>query len=89
MAKINLYCVKDNVADEVVICTLSKTDGLFVRNTVPFVSRSNPNYINDLSIYCIGEITESDLSVLPCPPRLVSWDAYKRPEEVGVIKVEK
>ena len=79
--KTNLYVIYDSVADETVLCSLCKTDGLFVRQNLPYVSKINPNYEIDMHIYCIGQYVDSTMQVEPCPPRKVSWDSYKRPEE--------
>lgn len=81
MAKINLYAVYDSVADESIVFGTANTDGMFIRQNIPYFERMNPNYLQDFSIYCIGSIVGSTLEVTGCPKRLVSWDSYTRPEQ--------
>ena len=81
--KSNIYVIRDKVADDIVLLAMSKTDGLFVRQNVPYLSKLNPNFMDDMEILCIGEFTDSSMSISPSPARLVSWDSYKTPEQKG------
>ena len=87
MAKTNVYVIFDTVADEPIVISTSKTDGLFVRNNLPYVSKMNPNYLMDYVIYHVGYFVDSELSLESCSPRVVDWDSYKFPEQVeGALK---
>ena len=81
MSKTNIYVVYDKIADETVILAPCKTDGLFVRQNTPYLSKINPNYLFDMVIYQVGEYLESGKLLVPCKPRLVDWDSYKNPEQ--------
>lgn len=85
MSKTNVYVVVDKVADETVLLGMCKTDGLLVRQNLPYLSKINPNFVNDFVIYCIGQYVDTSMVLEPCPPREVSWDSYKTPEAVGSI----
>ena len=82
MAKSNVYLVFDNVADDPMLIGLCKTDGLFIRNNLPYIEKVNPNYKNDLTVLRIGELKDSSTTLIPCEPVEVSWDCYVRPEQV-------
>ena len=83
MAKSNVYVVFDEVADDVILVGMCKTDGLFVRQNLPYISKINENYKNDLKVYRIGEIADSSLLISSYDkPVSVSWDSYVRPESV-------
>ena len=79
--KTNVYVIFDKVADEVVLCSMCKTDGLFVRQNLPYVSKLNPAYERDLEIRHIGYYVDSTCSLEPCDARIVEWTAYQHPEE--------
>lgn len=80
--KTNVYIIKDVIADEVTIMGMCKTDGLFIRQNLPFLQKLNPNFMNEMEIYRIGEFVDSSMSVNNLPaPELVSWDTYRRPEQ--------
>ena len=81
--KSNIYVIRDKVADDIVLLSMCKTDGLFVRQNLPFLSKLNPNFMEDTEILCIGEFVDSSMSISPSPARLVSWDSYKSPEQKG------
>ena len=79
--KTNIYTVFDTVADETILLGMCKTDGLFVRQNLPYLNKINPNYERDYVIYCIGQFVDSENSLEPSAPRVVSWDSYKSPEQ--------
>ena len=81
MAKISIYVIYDKIADETVVIGSAKTDGLFIRQNLPFMQRYNPNYLNDLEVYRIGEYVESSKGLLSESPCLIPWDTYKAPEQ--------
>lgn len=85
MAKTNVYVVVDKVADETVLLGMCKTDGLLVRQNLPYLSKINPNFREDFEIYCVGQYVDTSKSLEASPARLVSWDSYRTPEEVGHI----
>lgn len=85
MSKTNVYVVVDKVADETVLLGMCKTDGLLVRQNLPYLSKINPNFANDFIIYCIGQYVDTSMSLEPCPAREVPWDSYKTPEAFGSI----
>ena len=79
--KVNLYCIFDVVADSVAVVGTGNTDGMFIRQNVPYLEKLNSNYLNDFRVYQIATLAESSMTVESLPaPRLVSWDSYKRPE---------
>ena len=79
--KTNIYVIFDRVADEVVLSSMCRTDGLFIRQNLPYVSKLNPNYANELEIRHVGYYVDSTGTLEPCDPRVVSWDSYQHPEE--------
>ena len=78
--KTNIYIIFDVVADETIVIGSAKTDGLFIRQNIPYMEKINPNYRNDLAVFCVGQFVDSDRRLEPSPARPVSWDAYKSPE---------
>ena len=76
---LNLYALRDVVADETKTVFFMKTDGLAVRNLLPVYAPKFP--IDDLKLYQIGFYDDSTMKVETCPPRLVSWDSYKFPQQ--------
>ena len=68
--KSNIYVIRDKVADDIVLLSMCKTDGLFVRQNLPFLSKLNPNFMEDTEILCIGEFVDSSMSISPSPARL-------------------
>ena len=81
MSKQNVYCIYDKVADETLVLSMSKTDGLFIRQNLPYMSKINPNYANDMLVYKIGEYVDSTKSLIPLEPVVVDWTAYNNPEQ--------
>lgn len=76
---LNLYALRDVVADETKTVFFMKTDGLAVRNLLPVYAPKFP--IEDLKLYHIGYYDDSTMKVETCPPCLVSWDCYKFPQQ--------
>ena len=88
MAKTNIYKIFDTVADETILLGMCKTDGLFIRQNLPYLAKINPNFRSDLLIYCVGYLSDSDGLVHPTDdgtPRLVNWDSYNSPESVATV----
>ena len=79
----NVYAIFDKVADEMIVLGTAKTDGLFVRQNLPYLNKINPNYQEDTEIYCIGSLSTSDMVLKPSDKRVVSFDSYAHPESVA------
>lgn len=84
MNKINVYALRDVVADDVKTVFYMKTDGLAVRSILPVYAPKFP--INDLKLYHVGYFDMNSMELTSCPHRVVSWDCYKFPQEDGNIK---
>lgn len=78
--KNNVYVIYDVVSDSTVVIGTSATDGAFVRQNVPYLSKINDNFLNDFVIYRIGEYFDSECRLVPCEKVLVDWSSYKKPE---------
>lgn len=75
---LNLYCVRDKVADNVVCTFSTANDGLAVRENAVALSKVAP--LGDLQLTFVGTLDEKTLQVTSEPARVVSWDSYKYPE---------
>lgn len=74
----NIYSVRDKVANKFISTSMCESDSLFVRTGLPSLLMDYS--LNDIEFYCIGQI-DTDLGIIkPCQPRLCSWDCYKFPE---------
>lgn len=78
-----VYCIFDVVSDSAIIIGTSSTDGAFIRQNVPYLSKMNENYVNDYVIYKVGSFTESNMKLEACEPVVVPWDSYNNPETVA------
>lgn len=89
--KTNLYVVFDKVADETMIIGSAKTDGLFIRQNIPYLQKINPNYQNDCEVRFIGEYVDTECKLIPAEKvRIVPFDSYRHPEEdTGKVKLVK
>lgn len=72
-----IYGLYDKVANTFVSTTLAESDGIFVRQS--FYAIMMDYALNDVDYYCLGEIDTSTGVIMPCRPRLCSWDSYKFP----------
>lgn len=81
MAKVNIYVIFDKIADDTIIIGTAKTDGLFIRQNMPYLNKLNPAYMSECEVLHVGSYVESEKRVEPCDPRLIPWDAYQRPEQ--------
>lgn len=77
---LNIYVVRDLIADDVVSVNTATTDGMFVRTYAKGFQSLNPNFLNDFEIYNVGVVDFDSLECTACPKRKVSWDSYKSPE---------
>lgn len=75
--KINLYVVRDKVADNVVCAFTAQNDGLAIRQNLPPLSRVFP--VQDLELNHVGVLDELTLEIENVPNRVISWDEYKFP----------
>lgn len=75
---LNLYCVRDKVADNVVCTFTCANDGLAVRENVVALSKVAP--LGDLELNRVGTLDEKTLAVSSSPVTVVSWESYKFPE---------
>ncbi|AXH76318.1 MAG: hypothetical protein [Microviridae sp.] len=83
--KLGLYCIFDSVSDSAIVIGTAPTDGAFIRQNVPYLSKMNDNYLNDYKVFKVGEFTESTMEVTGSSPTPVSWDAYGNPETKATI----
>lgn len=84
---LNLYAVRDKIADKVLCVFHSTNNGMAVRENLPALSRVAP--INDLELNRIGTIDDVTMEIVKDSPVIVSWDSYKFPESpVKPIKSE-
>lgn len=79
MNNINVYALRDVVADDVKTIFYMKTDGLAVRSILPVYAPKFP--IDDLRLYHIGYFDMDKMELTNCALRVVSWDSYKFPQE--------
>lgn len=79
---LNIYVVRDVIADDVVNVATATTDGMFVRTFSKGYAQLNSNFLNDFEVYCVGHIDFDTLENVSEPKRKVSWDSYKFPETV-------
>ena len=77
---LNIYVVRDVIADDVVSVNTATTDGMFVRTYSKGFQSLNPNFLKDFEIYQVGFISFDTLECTSCSKRRVSWDSYKTPE---------
>lgn len=75
---LNLYCVRDKVADNVICSFSAPNDGLAVRENVIALSKVCP--LGDLELVHIGYLDEKTLDCSSASRSVVSWDSYKFPE---------
>lgn len=78
--KLNVYCIFDTISDSTVVIGTASTDGAFIRQNAPYLSKINENYLNDFIVYNIGEFVESTCELIPSPKKVVRWDSYNKPE---------
>ena len=88
---LNLYTVRDKVADNVICSFHCPNDGLAIRENAPALSKVAP--LGDLELSCIAELDEKTLQVKSLPIRVVDWNSYKFPEspirKVGTTEITK
>lgn len=72
-----IYGLYDKVANNFVSTTFAENDGIFVRQS--FYAIMMDYALNDVDYYCLGEIDTATGVIMPCRPRLCSWDSYKFP----------
>lgn len=78
MSVLNVYSVRDTVANAIV-CTFScPNDGLAIRENAPALSKVAP--LGDLEISQLGELDSDTMELKAIPRRIISWDSYKFPE---------
>lgn len=77
---LNIYVVRDIIADDVVSVNTATTDGMFVRTYSKGFQSLNSNFLNDFEIYHVGSVDFDTLECTSCPKRKVPWDSYKSPE---------
>ena len=74
----NIYSVRDKVANKFISTSMCESDSLFVRTALPSLLMDYA--LNDIEFYCIAQI-DNDLGIVkPCQPRLCNWECYKFPE---------
>ena len=83
---LNVYVVRDLIADDVVSVTTATTDGMFVRTYSKGFQSLNPNFLSDFEVYHVGTVDFDTLECTACPKRKVSWDSYKNPETSVDVK---
>lgn len=83
---LNIYVVRDTIADDVVSVNTATTDGMFVRTYSKGFQSLNPNFLNDFEIYHVGIIDFDTLECLSYPKTKVPWDSYKFPETSVDVK---
>lgn len=76
---LNIYALRDVVADDTKTVFHMKTDGLAVRSILPVYASKYP--LQDLVLYHIGTYNDDTMEIKSIPPRVVSWDSYKFPQE--------
>ena len=73
----NIYALKDVVANKFITTTLCESDDMFVRQSLYAILMDYP--LKDVEFYCVGQF-DNDLGIIkPCRPRLCSWESYKFP----------
>lgn len=79
MSNLNVYCVRDSVADDSFVTFTALNDAMAIRDNLPALSRVRP--VKDLIFYCVGSFDSVSMVLSACPPRQVSLDSYKFPEQ--------
>lgn len=74
----NVYGLFDKVANHFVSINTEESDEMFVRNNIYSILMDFP--LNDVEYYQLGKFDETLGMILPCRPRLCSWDCYKFPK---------
>ena len=74
--KINVYSIFDVIGDCTVLIGTANTDSAFIRQNLPYLSKINPNFLNDFKVSRIGEYVESTNTLVPCDAIDVPWTAY-------------
>lgn len=77
---LNVYCVFDKVSDSAIVIGTAPTDGAFVRQNLPYLSKVNENYVSDYEIFKVGTFKESTMELVGSSPIAVSWESYNNPE---------
>lgn len=72
-----IFGLYDKVSNNFVSTTLAENDGVFVRQA--FYAIMMDYALNDVDYYCLGEVDTATGVIIPCRPRLCSWDAHKFP----------
>lgn len=84
--ELNIYVVRDVIADDVVSVNTATTDGMFVRTYSKGFQSLNPKFLDDFEIYHVGSVDFDTFKCTPCPKRKVPWDSYKMPETTIDLK---
>lgn len=74
----NLYCVFDKIANNIVCSFSAPNDGLAVRENVVALSKVCP--LGDLELRRVGEIDTETTFVKPLKVEVISWESYRFPE---------
>lgn len=74
-----IIAVFDVVGNQTVNVSMASSDGLFVRQNANIIAQQFP--LTDIRLYEIAQFDSNSLETIPTlPPRLISWDSYKYPE---------
>lgn len=74
----NLYVCRDKLANHVICCFMSSSDGMAVRENVVGLSKVLP--LGDLELCHVGKINDVTMEVEKVPSRVVDWNCYQFPE---------
>lgn len=89
--ELNVYSVRDVVADRVIGIGFAETDGAFMRDGLARFFQVRR--LEELEYYQVGAIDNVTSLMKPVPKRLCSMEAYKFPEvqsrELSAAEVEK
>lgn len=73
-----LFCLKDNISNDIIISSLNVNCAEFIRSTLPVIISNYP--LKDLEIIESGIIETTTGEILTTSKTTHSWDEYKFPE---------
>ena len=81
MKALKFFAVADKTNGNTIVMTgTAYTAGAFVRSSIGYLGKINPNYLEEFQPVELGEIDEEKLCVSSTVSKVFNWDVYKTPE---------
>lgn len=81
MRSLKLFVVADKTNDNTIVMTgTAYTRGAFVRSSIGYLSKVNPNFREEFVPAELCEIDEEELFIRNEDTKFFDWDVYKVPE---------